>query len=86
MPILDRKGSRRSKRIEKPTHEQTRNEESSRNWNVFMLVPNIQRLNIILQILEAESVWAFVWSRPRQTENYYILDGYIIFEIPCTPH
>jgi hypothetical protein len=49
-----------------------------------MYVTGTQRLNQIIHILQANRQWAFVWTRRRRTENYYVLHGHIIFETPHT--
>jgi hypothetical protein len=82
--ILDRKGSRRSKPIEKPTQLPPNFNPSFMCWDIHMNVPNLQALNIILEILGLNSEWVFIWTRRHRTENFYILSGYIMFEFPHT--
>jgi hypothetical protein len=75
---------RRSKPNEKPTHEQAHFEVSSNFWDIFIHVPNEQKLNQIIHILKANSHWAFVWTHRILSENYYVLYGYIMFPIRRT--
>jgi hypothetical protein len=62
----------------KPTKQPSNFQPSSCFWNIFMLVPNEQRLNEIIHILNANIVWEFVWSQRVRTENDYLLYGYIM--------
>jgi hypothetical protein len=43
-----------------------------------MYVPNEQRLNQIIHIVNVNSVWVFVWTQRVRTENDYLLYGYIM--------
>jgi hypothetical protein len=62
----------------KPTKPPSNFKPSSPFWDIFMNVPDEQRLNQIIHILNVNCVWAFVWTRRLRTENYYILYGYIM--------
>jgi hypothetical protein len=55
MPVLDRKGSRRSKPIEKPPPK-----VSSTMWEIFSGAFNIHKINQIKQVILATRQWAFV--------------------------
>jgi mannose-6-phosphate isomerase-like protein (cupin superfamily) len=79
VPLLDLKEYRKGKRNEKTVQE-----ESFRNWVIFMHVTNAQRLHQIIHILHANRQWAFVWTRRHRSENYFLLNGCIIFETPQT--
>jgi hypothetical protein len=82
MPVLDRKGSRRSRPIEKLPP--TPSEVSSRRWEIIIYVPNIQRLNHIRQFILANREWAFVYCRRYPITTHYYLNGSIIFHYPHT--
>jgi hypothetical protein len=62
----------------KPAHPPSNFKPSSCFWDIYMSVPNEQRLNEIIHILNVNSVWAFVWSQRVRTENDYMLRGYIM--------
>jgi hypothetical protein len=49
-----------------------------------MIVPNTQRLSVIIHILEVNSERAFVWIRRHLSENYNILNEYNMFPTPHT--
>jgi hypothetical protein len=68
----------------KPTKPPSNFKPSSPFWDIFMNVPDEQRLNQIIHILNANCVLAFVWTRRLRTENYYILYGYIMFPMRGT--
>jgi hypothetical protein len=72
------------KYVLKPIHPPLNFKPSSPFWDIFMNVPNEQRLNQIIHILNGNSVWAFVWTRRLRTENYYILYGYIMLPMRYT--
>jgi hypothetical protein len=62
----------------KPTHPPLNFKPSSCFWDIFMIVPNEQRLNEIIHTLKVNIVWAFVWTQRVRTENDYMLHGYIM--------
>jgi hypothetical protein len=81
MPVLDRKGSRRSRPVEKPPLPP---EVSSTTWEIFSGAFNIHKINQIKQVILATRQWAFVWCNRHPTCNWYYLHGYIIFTAPHT--
>jgi hypothetical protein len=79
MPVLDRKGSRRSKPIEKPTPE-----VSFRVWEIVSETNNIHKINQTKQVILTTRQWAFVWCNRHPTGNWYYLYGSIVFQTPHT--
>jgi hypothetical protein len=68
----------------KPTHPPSNFKPSSPFWDIFMYIPNEQRLNQIIHTLNVNIVWTFVWSQRVRTENDYMLYGYIMLPARLT--
>jgi hypothetical protein len=82
MPVLDRKGSRRSKPIEKPPPAPP--EVSSKMWEIISVANNIHKINQIKQAILATRQWEFVWCRRMPGDNWYFLIGKIVLQAPHT--
>jgi hypothetical protein len=80
MPVLDRKGSRRSKPVEKTLPPPP--EVSSRVWKIISRADNMHKIHQIKQRILATRQWAFAWC--RRPNNWYYLIGSIVFQIPHT--